>query len=330
MNKSFMLDESDLENFHFEMTHTLVLINHFDDNNFILKLEQLLRKNQALCYQEVESPFYKEIFPSEIIYDEQVQNLLRNGKIKHILRIGSTSDSKFWRLLETEFNHIPVTHLTVFNKPSLSRGAIWPFHLRDKILNKIDAASARPIEDKSNYINNLISAFPSSELALFKKQIDHIDKPGNILFIGNSLPIRHLKYFKPKFLEIYANRGANGIDGLLATAAGVAKANKQGPVHVILGDLSFMYDFSSLFGMNCPNLHIHLINNSGGKIFDRLTSQREIFCEHSFFFEPWKLNEKFNLGSFIEIRPDFAQTDQLTSSLNLFWKEEAKEVEVAR
>lgn len=93
------------------------------------------------------------------------------------------------------------------------------------------------------------------------------------LFVGNSMPIRDVDTFFNKIdkpIRIMANRGANGIDGLVSTALGVS-AHETKTV-LLLGDLSFYHDLngllaSKLYGLN---LTIVLINNDGGGIFSFL------------------------------------------------------------
>ncbi len=70
----------------------------------------------------------------------------------------------------------------------------------------------------------------------------------------------------------YCNRGVNGIEGTLSQAIGVAMAEKgRKNVLCILGDLSFFYDMNALTINDLPaNLSILLINNGGGKIFEKL------------------------------------------------------------
>ncbi|WP_435236562.1 2-succinyl-5-enolpyruvyl-6-hydroxy-3-cyclohexene-1-carboxylic-acid synthase [Psychromonas sp. PT13] len=92
------------------------------------------------------------------------------------------------------------------------------------------------------------------------------------LFIGNSMPIRLCDMFINKNnATIYTNRGASGIDGLLATAIGVSKG-KQEPMTLIIGDTSFLYDLNSLTLLKQLNraFIIILINNDGGSIFNLL------------------------------------------------------------
>ncbi|MDW8293559.1 MAG: 2-succinyl-5-enolpyruvyl-6-hydroxy-3-cyclohexene-1-carboxylic-acid synthase [Anaerolineae bacterium] len=96
------------------------------------------------------------------------------------------------------------------------------------------------------------------------------------LFVGNSLPIRHLDQLglpMAKPVRAFANRGASGIDGVIATAAGVAAAAPDRPTVLVIGDVSFYHDLNSLLAVaraGLRNLHIVLINNGGGAIFHRL------------------------------------------------------------
>ena len=92
------------------------------------------------------------------------------------------------------------------------------------------------------------------------------------LFVGNSLPIRLMDMFSstPK-TAIYANRGASGIDGLLATAAGCC-AGRSLPTVMLVGDVSFLHDLNSLqlVRQQLQPLVIVLFNNDGGGIFNLL------------------------------------------------------------
>ncbi|WP_257263782.1 2-succinyl-5-enolpyruvyl-6-hydroxy-3-cyclohexene-1-carboxylic-acid synthase [Endozoicomonas sp. ONNA2] len=93
--------------------------------------------------------------------------------------------------------------------------------------------------------------------------------PGSSLFLGNSLPIRMVDIFSTHHLpRVYASRGVSGIDGLIATAAGCAAGN-QGPMVLLIGDISFLHDLNSLhLAAQCKTpLVIVLINNDGGGIF---------------------------------------------------------------
>ena len=69
---------------------------------------------------------------------------------------------------------------------------------------------------------------------------------------------------------VWCNRGVNGIEGSLSTAAGFSLATPDMTVCVI-GDLSFFYDQNALWNSNLRgNLRIILLNNRGGGIFRQL------------------------------------------------------------
>lgn len=93
------------------------------------------------------------------------------------------------------------------------------------------------------------------------------------LFIANSMPVRDAEYFwRPnnRALQPYFNRGANGIDGTLSTALGVAHGGRSAVM--LTGDLAFLHDINGLLIKDQfkGHLTIILINNNGGGIFEAL------------------------------------------------------------
>ncbi len=95
------------------------------------------------------------------------------------------------------------------------------------------------------------------------------------LFAGNSMPIRDLDAYGVFNLNhatwVVANRGASGIDGNIATAAGHVRATGE-PLIALLGDLAVMHDLNSLALLRelpAP-LVIVALNNDGGGIFSFL------------------------------------------------------------
>jgi 2-succinyl-5-enolpyruvyl-6-hydroxy-3-cyclohexene-1-carboxylate synthase len=96
---------------------------------------------------------------------------------------------------------------------------------------------------------------------------------GTPLFVANSMPVRDLEYFCPandRRLAVHCNRGANGIDGTLSTALGLAHGNH--PSVLLTGDLALLHD-SNGFLMRPKfkgSLTIVLVNNRGGGIFNHL------------------------------------------------------------
>ena len=87
--------------------------------------------------------------------------------------------------------------------------------------------------------------------------------------------------------HVGANRGASGIDGLLATAVGYANG-LQKPTTVLLGDLSALHDLNSLALVKQSEtpLVILINNNQGGHIFDLLPVAKQTSHFEQYFATP--------------------------------------------
>jgi 2-succinyl-5-enolpyruvyl-6-hydroxy-3-cyclohexene-1-carboxylate synthase len=94
------------------------------------------------------------------------------------------------------------------------------------------------------------------------------------LFLSNSMPIRDADgFFFPEHPSalVYANRGLSGIDGVIATAAGLAEGARR-PVCAVVGDQAALHDLNSLALLHKSRYPVLLliINNGGGGIFSFL------------------------------------------------------------
>ena len=104
--------------------------------------------------------------------------------------------------------------------------------------------------------------------------------PEATLVVASSMPVRDAETFFPArpgaVPRVLSNRGANGIDGTVSTAFGVAAATRE-PTVLLTGDVSLAYDVGGLLAArrNDVPLVIVVLNNDGGGIFSFLAVARE-------------------------------------------------------
>jgi 2-succinyl-5-enolpyruvyl-6-hydroxy-3-cyclohexene-1-carboxylate synthase len=111
-------------------------------------------------------------------------------------------------------------------------------------------------------------------------------EPDTTLFCAASMPIRDLELYLPAAAplpRVRSNRGANGIDGTVSSAFGVAAAG-GGPVVLLIGDVALAHDLGGLLAARRLGLEITiiLVNNDGGGIFHFLpiSGEVDVFEEH--------------------------------------------------
>ncbi len=271
------------------------------------------------------------------------ERALQSARPAHVLRLGAVPSWRWWRDLE-EQTKIHVTNLTRSGFSGLARQANVQTLPWEALCNVQFAALDNPCGILK--FEPELDKFEQSEPAWIRYLIDVIPE-GSRVFLGNSLPIREaglvLKSAQ-RGVEFFANRGANGIDGLISTFLGTSAAHPA-ESWMILGDLSTLYDLAGpwiISQMDHPKLRIVVINNGGGKIFSRVNSLRAltetarsvIENRHSLSFEPWAqlwgmeyvqtddpmdLQDLIQVPIVIEIRPDPLQTEA-------FWKDWQKPV----
>ncbi len=101
---------------------------------------------------------------------------------------------------------------------------------------------------------------------------------GGALVVASSMPIRDVEWFGPnrRNIKMYANRGANGIDGVVSTAIGVALTGTS--TTLLIGDVAFLHDSAALIALakRRIDLTIVVIDNNGGGIFSFLPQRSSV------------------------------------------------------
>lgn len=224
--------------------------------------------------------------------------LLRYGEPalpQKVLRLGGVPSLRLWRDLETN-RQIPV--LSICRRPfsGLARASqlVVTHRFPDITLPVQEGRATGP----SLFDGAAFARFPRSEPALFHALSREIPSHA-LVYLGNSLPIREWNSFAvvdPPHPHAHASRGANGIDGQVATFLGlsVGEAEAWG----IFGDLTALYDLNApaLLAQAGPGKRrLVVINNGGGRIFSRLPSMAGMAADekqitenrHRIGFEAW-------------------------------------------
>ncbi|MEE2786555.1 MAG: 2-succinyl-5-enolpyruvyl-6-hydroxy-3-cyclohexene-1-carboxylic-acid synthase [Myxococcota bacterium] len=122
---------------------------------------------------------------------------------------------------------------------------------------------------------------------------------GDWMHLASGLPVRDFDVFclHPRSTNIVANRGVNGIDGMVSTSLGLALNAAEDAVICILGDIAVRHDIGGLLAASeseCPLLVV-VNDNGGGAIFKRLPIQAKSDVFESYFFTP----QRVDLGKFL-------------------------------
>jgi 2-succinyl-5-enolpyruvyl-6-hydroxy-3-cyclohexene-1-carboxylate synthase len=257
----------------------------------------------------------------------------------HVLRLGSVPTSRWWRDLEDRPD-IPVINLARAPFPGLARKENVSLHPWSALaylpLTPCQAALPEPFQQRP------FATFPHAEPVLLHA-LQSAFTTGSQVFLGNSLPIREFNdfpYFGPLGVTFHANRGANGIEGLISTWLGLSADASPSDSWLILGDLSALYDLAGPWVLSqlAPRRRfVVVVNNGGGKIFSRVpglralpeTARALIENRHTLRFNPladlWDMSHTliyspdafsafhaldFGLGThLIELHPDPDQTE---------------------
>ena len=115
-----------------------------------------------------------------------------------------------------------------------------------------------------------------AELSVAESIVSTIAAGSSHMLVGSSNAVRYLANVPPTGCYIHASRGLAGIDGLISTGIGIAKAGQNklpqhgAPLAIVIGDVTALHDIGGLLletGENLPPVQVFILNDDGGSIF---------------------------------------------------------------
>ena len=219
-----------------------------------------------------------------------------------VLQIGTLPESKFLRAWLESLGETPVylfnycgDNTDALARPNVKNVArrfreIWNNVLareeseetapaNNAFLSAWKAADARFKAKSEAYFRHGTTATGTpTEPQIARFLCENLPESETAIFIANGMPVRDMNAYCPAGARFWAfhNRGANGIDGTLSTALGVAHGCMEQTI-LYTGDLSLLHDTNGFLIAPhfCGNLCIVLQNNGGGNIFRHLPVARE-------------------------------------------------------
>ncbi|NET37718.1 MAG: 2-succinyl-5-enolpyruvyl-6-hydroxy-3-cyclohexene-1-carboxylic-acid synthase, partial [Cyanothece sp. SIO1E1] len=211
--------------------------------------------------------------------------------------------------------HGRTTHLYIsaIQLASLLPAAFTPTNTYLELWRQLETQARQTIDQT---LTNLESMFEGKIAWFLSQQL----QPRTPLFIANSMPVRDVECFWPlnqSGVQPFFNRGANGIDGTLSTALGVAHRSQS--TVLLTGDLALLHDTNGFLLSHQLEGHltIVLINNNGGGIFETLPIARFNPPFEEFFAMPQKVNFSRLCATYQAEHQLITSWEQLKRQLNL-------------
>lgn len=293
---------STLDRFLNQIEKPLVIVSTLDEI-FRVPVAQFLLKLNSPVYLEGTSGLREDVRLQRLRIKNTEKIIEYANKagyaIDGVLRIGGIPTNRMWRDLENLKNQIKVCSISALAFSGLSWNRNVVCAPIDQFLKNYSLTRSFDIQLADQWLTadlqqeelllELFSEEPNSEPALMHFLSKTLPDNGNV-YLGNSLPIREWDMSadsRDRGLKISASRGLNGIDGQIATFLGLAENNREN--WAILGDLTTLYDMAGFWilpQLEASSASIAIINNGGGKIFERMFPHKENLNCHSLHFEP--------------------------------------------
>jgi 2-succinyl-5-enolpyruvyl-6-hydroxy-3-cyclohexene-1-carboxylate synthase len=215
-----------------------------------------------------------------------------------VMRIGDTPTSKPLRAWLAGAPQLVVDPHAAWHEPTRSAETIVqaaPAALCEALATRLEAVDLRPVQEwladwreADDLVAPALEATPDPFEPKALVAAADAAPDGATIWVASSMPIRDVETFLPcsdKRLRVLANRGANGIDGTVSSAAGAALAAGE-RVFLLTGELALLHDVGGLLAAARAGaeLTIVCINNGGGGIFDFLpvagAADAQLYEEH--------------------------------------------------
>lgn len=278
-------------------------------------------------------------------YDAQLLSLFSgpNTRYNSVIHIGGVPTTGLWRILpnrndinvlsigNTRFSGLPgVERFQVNNLKPILNEMLNSESYKDYSFSRKDPQSngvkSSELQARTK-LNELVEKYPKSEIGLYSRLAKQLES-SDYMYLANSSCIRLWEMLDiPAVKSIDYNRGLNGIDGQLASFMGAIYDRPKNNFG-FFGDLSFFYDLSGIWPQRFLNkdhdFSIYVMNNSGGKIFDRIFANNPFANSHEYSFKEiasfYSLNYSTDADlvregrNLIELFPDDKENKN-------FWKE---------
>ncbi|MEI2578621.1 2-succinyl-5-enolpyruvyl-6-hydroxy-3-cyclohexene-1-carboxylic-acid synthase [Scytonema sp. PRP1] len=240
--------------------------NYADRNPHIISTYDLILRNQELA---------KQLTPDVVI---QIGELPTSKELRNWL---TSTQARRWIIDPSDQNLDPLHGRTTHLRISIEELGRWGDGEAGEAMTSSSSSSsssylqlwcaveAKVRADVDQTLTTTEELFEGKAAWLLSQTLP----PKTPIFIANSMPVRDVEFFwKPSHSEVHPffNRGANGIDGTLSTALGIAHRHQSSVM--LTGDLALLHDTNGFLIRNkfVGHLTIVLINNNGGGIFEML------------------------------------------------------------
>ena len=145
---------------------------------------------------------------------------------------------------------------------------------RPELVTQLDrwaSAEQAAVERSAEHLARAVGVGSPDEISVAAAALRGVPT-GGALMVSSSMPIRDLEWYVAgrSDVTVHSNRGANGIDGVVSTAIGIAAAGV--PTVLLIGDVALLHDSSALIALSRRSVDLALvvIDNDGGGIFSFL------------------------------------------------------------